>query len=72
MSGVVQSLPAEWYHKEEVFHLELAKIFATNWSFAGPADKLQNPGDYVTCTVANRSVVVVRDLLPVISPRFRK
>ncbi len=62
MSGVVQSLPAEWYHKEEVFQLELEKIFATNWSFAGPADELQNPGDYVTCTVANQSVVVVRDL----------
>ena len=62
MNGAVQSLPAEWYHKEEIFQLELKKIFARNWSFVGSADELRNPGDYVTCAVANQSIVVVRDL----------
>ena len=62
MNSIVQSLPAEWYHKEEIYQLELQEIFARNWSFVSSTDELKNLGDYVTCAVANQSIVVVRDL----------
>ena len=35
---------------------------ARNWSFVSSTDELKNLGDYVTCAVANQSIVVVRDL----------
>jgi choline monooxygenase len=54
-------LPGEWYRSPEVYALEVSRIFARSWQYVAPLDKLRRPGDYITCTVANEPILVVRD-----------
>ncbi|MGN6379497.1 MAG: aromatic ring-hydroxylating oxygenase subunit alpha [Gaiellales bacterium] len=48
------------YHAPEVFDLERERIFARNWFYAGRAEGLDEPGDFVNIDVAGESVLVVR------------
>jgi Rieske 2Fe-2S family protein len=43
-----------------VFELERERVFARNWFYAGRAEGLDEPGDFVTVDVAGESVIVVR------------
>jgi choline monooxygenase len=54
------TIPAPWYTDQRVADLELKNVFARNWQVVGRKDQLTKPGDYVTATVANEPVVVVR------------
>jgi choline monooxygenase len=54
------TIPAPWYTDQRVADLELTNVFARNWQAVGRRDQLTKPGDYVTATVANEPVVVVR------------
>ena len=41
------TLPGRDYHAAEVFDLERERIFARNWFYAGRAEGLDEPGDFV-------------------------
>jgi phenylpropionate dioxygenase-like ring-hydroxylating dioxygenase large terminal subunit len=55
--AVLASLPAEAYWQPEWFARE-RKVFFKNWIFAGFANQLSKPNDYVSFTIAGLPVVV--------------
>ena len=61
MSTLVRSLPADWYHNEQIFTEEQQKIFKRHWSFVSSLDDLQNPGQFIVSDIAGQSVVVCRN-----------
>jgi Rieske 2Fe-2S family protein len=54
------TLPGRDYHGPEVFELDRERILYRHWYYAGRADELTQPGDYVALDVAGESIVVVR------------
>jgi len=58
-AGPIRTLPGRDYHDPAVFELERERIFARSWFYAGRADTLAQPGDFVTVDVAGESVIVV-------------
>jgi choline monooxygenase len=55
------TLPAAWYTDPEIFAQERARIFRRSWQYAGLTQDLAQPGDYLTCSVGEAPVVLVRD-----------
>lgn len=45
---------------QELFDLEMERLYANTWVFVGHDSQVPNPGDYVTTTVGNQPVVMVR------------
>jgi glycine betaine catabolism A len=58
-AGPMKTLAGRDYHASEVFEIEREKVFARNWFYAGRADALAEPGDFVTVDVAGESVIVL-------------
>lgn len=54
------SLNAEAYTSQESFAYDTATILGRNWQWVCHSEKLRNPGDYVTATIANQSIAIVR------------
>ena len=54
------TLPASWYSEPAVLDLEKERIFATAWQYAGPAEKVSEPGSYVASAAGHVPVVVTR------------
>ncbi len=54
------SLPGRFYGDPEIFALDMAAIFHTQWLFAGCTCEVEQPGQYLTVAVGPTSVVVVR------------
>jgi Rieske 2Fe-2S family protein len=54
------SLPQDYYVGEDVFDLDLERVFATSWLFVGAATELAAPGDTLTWTVGRDSVLLMR------------
>jgi choline monooxygenase len=52
--------PASWYVNDAFAALERERVFARGWTYAGPAEALAEPGDFVTGEVAGEPWVVVR------------
>ena len=48
------------YIHPEIFELEQERFFANTWSYAGHDSQIPQPGDYLTVTIANRPLIVVR------------
>ncbi|MGH9256312.1 MAG: aromatic ring-hydroxylating oxygenase subunit alpha [Vicinamibacterales bacterium] len=55
-----RTLPGEYYTSGDIFAAERERIFGRLWNCVGRAHRLAQPGDYVVCTVAGESVIVVR------------
>src|SRR5262249_11481394 len=55
------SLPQEFYTSEEVFRLELERVFRQRWLFAGYTCQLPRAGDYFTFEIGDDSLIVIRD-----------
>ena len=55
------AMPPEVYNSEAFLKLELEHIFSKDWFCVGRADSLANPGDYLTCELADQPIMVVRD-----------
>ena len=59
MSSIVETLPAHWYHSDEIFEREKKLIFSRHWSYVGWTGHLAQAGQYLTTDIAGQSVVVV-------------
>jgi Rieske 2Fe-2S family protein len=54
------SLPQPFYTDEELFQLDLERVFRRRWLFAGLTCQIRKPGDYFTFDVGTDSLVVIR------------
>ena len=54
------TLPSRLYLDENIYEQEKQKIFYRNWHYAGHLSQLSKPGDYLTATVADESIFIVR------------
>lgn len=54
-------LPGPYYASEEMFKLELERIFYEQWLYVGRAEQIPNPGDYFLQEIGKESIIVVRD-----------
>jgi choline monooxygenase len=54
-------LPAEWYHRADMFERERRAVFAREWQFVGPSAALAHPGDYIATEIVGWRVFVIRD-----------
>ncbi len=55
------TLPSRLYLDETIYEQEKQKIFYCNWHYAGHISQLSKSGDYLTATVADESIFIVRD-----------
>lgn len=53
-------LPREYFFDEAIHGKEMRQIFARSWRWAAHQSELPNPGDYLTLSVAEESIVVLR------------
>jgi phenylpropionate dioxygenase-like ring-hydroxylating dioxygenase large terminal subunit len=61
-SGTAQgTLPWSWYSDPELLRREQERIFRHGWQYAGPAEHVEHPGDFFTCSVGDVPVIVTRD-----------
>ncbi|WP_428912571.1 aromatic ring-hydroxylating oxygenase subunit alpha [Niallia sp. Krafla_26] len=49
------------YLKEEIFQLEMEKIFETTWVYVAHESEIANPGDYKTTFIGRQPVIVTRE-----------
>jgi nitrite reductase/ring-hydroxylating ferredoxin subunit len=56
-----RTLPREYYTSSEIFALERERIFAQHWSCVGRVSAFSKPGDYHVRSVADESLILVRD-----------
>lgn len=59
--GVPKSLPQKYFVSREVLAEEQAKIFSKQWLFVGHQSQLEKPGDFFLASVADESLIVIRD-----------
>ena len=53
-------MPTSWYHDATIFRFEMDHIYAREWQYFAPMQKLLNPGDRVVGQVAGIPIFVVR------------
>ena len=56
-----RTLPGEYYTSPEIFAEEKQHILARSWNCVGRASRLAEPGDYFLRTLADESIIVLRD-----------
>ena len=54
------TLPSRLYLDENIYEQEKQKIFYCNWHYAGHISQLSKSGDYLTASVADESIFIVR------------
>ena len=55
------TMPRERYTSPEIFAEERERIFARHWNCVGRVSAFTKPGDYHVRTVADESLILVRD-----------
>jgi Rieske 2Fe-2S family protein len=55
------SLPGEFYSSELVYRAELDCIWRKGWLFVGHTCEVRSPGDYLTFSVGDDSLIVIRN-----------
>lgn len=55
-----QFFPAELYTSEEWFRFERRAVFERSWLCVGRADQIPNPGDFLTLTLNDDPLLVIR------------
>jgi len=53
------TIPASWYLDPRVADLERQTVFSQSWQVVARMEQFENPGQYVTCTVAGEPLVFV-------------
>src|ERR1700692_4960717 len=54
------TIPAPWYIDPRIAELERQTVFSRTWQVMGRVDQVENPGQFVTATVAGEPLVAVR------------
>src|SRR5713226_52741 len=54
------TIPAPWYVDPRIAELERLNVFSKTWQLVARTDQVQNPGEFVSTTVAGEPIVVVR------------
>ena len=54
------TIPAPWYVDSRIAELEAEKVFGRTWQVVGRTDQVEKAGDFLTFTVAEEPLVVVR------------
>lgn len=54
------TLPARYYFDPANYVREREAVFARSWCYAGHLGALAQPGDYVTCRIADENILVIR------------
>jgi choline monooxygenase len=54
------TIPAPWYVDPRIAELERLNVFSKTWQLVARTDQLQNPGQFISTTVAGEPIVVVR------------
>ncbi|MGH9064709.1 MAG: aromatic ring-hydroxylating oxygenase subunit alpha [Acidimicrobiales bacterium] len=49
------------FNDEEIFQAERSRLFARCWMFLAHESEIPNPGDYVTRSIVDSSIIVTRD-----------
>ena len=52
--------PASWYLDAEITDLERRTVFSRQWQSVARVEQVEKPGQYITCTVAEEPIVIVR------------
>jgi len=60
-SPFLSTFPGRYYYDPALYEQEQTNIFSRMWIYAGVANTLPEPGDYIVVTVANESILVVRN-----------
>ncbi len=55
------TLPPEMYGRQDVYELEVERIFRTDWMCVGRTDEVPNVGDYRAVDLCEEPLVMVRD-----------
>lgn len=55
------SLAGEFFTDQNIFKLEMERIFARRWLYAGHVSQVQKSGDYFTYDINRESIIVTRD-----------
>ena len=56
-----ESLPAYYYHSDDILARETKEIFLKEWMCVGRSDEVPEPGDYFTLKLLGEPLVVCRD-----------
>jgi phenylpropionate dioxygenase-like ring-hydroxylating dioxygenase large terminal subunit len=62
IAGLVQDdqVHRDVYIDQEVFELEMERLWSRTWIYVGHASQVPRPGDYITADVATQPVILVR------------
>ena len=55
------TLPARFYLDDDIYRHEMEKIFKRSWWYAGHASQIPKVGDYLTTSIDEQSIFIVRD-----------
>ncbi len=56
-----ETLPAAWYTSRALYRREQHRIFRRAWQYVGLIEELANPGDFLTTTLGDLPIVLLRD-----------
>jgi phenylpropionate dioxygenase-like ring-hydroxylating dioxygenase large terminal subunit len=56
-----RSLPQEYYTSDEIYHRDVQMYGCTQWLFVDHASRIPNPGNWLTYTFGDESIIVVRN-----------
>src|SRR5437867_2244989 len=59
--GYFTSLPRDYYVSQEIFEVELDRVFRRQWLYVGHISQVRDPGDFFTRLVGPESMIVTRD-----------
>jgi choline monooxygenase len=54
------TIPAPWYVDSRIAELEAGTVFSKTWQMVGRVEQVEQPGQFVTASVAGEPIVVVR------------
>ena len=54
------SLDQKFYKDEEIFNLEIEKIYMNSWLLAGHESQIPNAGDYFLFNLLTESVIIIK------------
>jgi choline monooxygenase len=55
------TLPADWYHRPDIFERERQAVFAREWQLVGGIGQVKVPGDYIATEIVGWRFFVIRD-----------